>query len=213
MIIGWCVFILLQRNEVFPCEKLVFSIWEVWRMLLAWWILSTVLLYCAAVCQGAVLTPFAGTTGNRSSGVGNGSVVIEVRSTLNRDTKFGRWTSSRIPYRLDQNYSKQKWLLILIAFLQMIFVSRLARLYWTSWTRYWTSWTRKTDELVPIVHQWLTDFFPLAPFQKSAIREAMTQIQDDVSNCLRFTEYDSRTDMGEDFINIAPTEEGSVLII
>ena len=36
----------------------------------------------------------------------------------------------------------------------------------------------------------------------------MTQIQDDVSNCLRFTEYDSRTDMGEDFINISPTEEG-----
>ena len=47
-----------------------------------------------------------------------------------------------------------------------------------------------------------------APFQKTAIREAMTQIQDDVSNCLRFTEYDSRTDMGEDFINISPTEEG-----
>ncbi|OQV24000.1 hypothetical protein BV898_01959 [Hypsibius exemplaris] len=100
--------------------------------------------------SGATLTVFADDGLSAVAG-GNVSFAGQTRSTLNRDGKFGRWTSSRIPYRLDQNYS---------------------------------------------------------PFQKTAIREAMTQIQNDVSNCIRFTEYDSRTDMGEDFMNISPTENG-----
>ena len=45
-----------------------------------------------------------------------------------------------------------------------------------------------------------------APFQRTAIREAMTQIQTDVSNCVRFTEFDNQADEGEDFINIVPSD-------
>ncbi|GAU90382.1 hypothetical protein RvY_02803-2 [Ramazzottius varieornatus] len=44
------------------------------------------------------------------------------------------------------------------------------------------------------------------PFQRTSIREAMTQIQTDVSNCIRFTEFDTQADKGEDFINIAPSD-------
>ncbi|XP_055345766.1 zinc metalloproteinase nas-4-like [Paramacrobiotus metropolitanus] len=89
------------------------------------------------------------------SAVKNGSQrqISEVRSTLNRDTKFGRWSSSRIPYRLDSSYT---------------------------------------------------------PFQRTAIREAMSQISSDVNNCVRFAEFDSRTDMGEDFLLITPTDDGTL---
>lgn len=70
--------------------------------MILWTVLWAALLLLAAHCsEGATVTLFA----DEPRLAGNAS-LLEVRSTLNRDVKFGRWTSSRIPYRLDQNYSK-----------------------------------------------------------------------------------------------------------